>query len=113
MIIIDHNILIKKINDLPVLRKGACWVVDFLMNRLQRVKLSNAYSDWESVPSGVPQGTKLRPWLFLLMINDLWLDGIDTWKYVDDTSTSEIIQKGTVSNIQLSYSELQVQRTKN
>ncbi len=104
--LIDHNILIKKINDLPVPRKVACWVVDFLMNRFQRIKLSNAYSDWESVPSGVTQGTKLGPWLFLLMINDLRLDGIDTWKYVYDTST-EIIQKGTVSNIQLSSSELQ------
>ena len=29
------------------------------------------------------------------------------WKYVDDPSTSEIIHKGTDSNIQLSSSELQ------
>ena len=38
------------------------------------------------------------------MINDLRLDVIDMWKYVDDTSTSEIIHKGTDSNIQLSSS---------
>ena len=73
--LIDHNILIKKINDLPIPRKVVCWVVDFLTNRYQRVKLANVYSDWESAPSGVPQGTKLGPWLFFLMINDLRLDG--------------------------------------
>ena len=44
---------------------------------------------------------------YLLMINDLRLDDIDMWKYVDDTSTSEIIHKGTDSNIQLSSFELQ------
>ena len=37
--LIDHNILIKKINDLPIPCKVACWVVDFLTNRYQRVKL--------------------------------------------------------------------------
>ena len=73
------------------------------MNRYQRVKLANVYSDWESVPSGVPQGTKLGPWLFLLFL----LNDIDMWKYVDDTSTSQIIHKGSDSNIQLSSSKLQ------
>ena len=61
--LIDHYILVKKINDLQILRTVACWVVDFLMNGYQRVKLSNVHSDWERVPSGVAQGTKLGPWL--------------------------------------------------
>ena len=39
-------------------------------NRLQRVKLSNdCFSEWGSVQSGVPQGTKLAPWLFLMINN--------------------------------------------
>jgi hypothetical protein len=42
------------------------WIVDFLRNRFQRVKLdSDGYSDFLHVPAGVPQGTKLGPWLFL------------------------------------------------
>ena len=52
------------------------------MDRRQRVKLSTDCSEW----GVVPQGTKHRPWLFILMINDLQLPVSELWKYVDDTS---------------------------
>ena len=50
-----------------------------------------------------PQGKKLRLWLFFLLINDLDLnDNINAhlWKYVDDTTTSEIVPKGHQSCLQ-------------
>ena len=59
------------------------------------------------MPSGVPQGTKLGPWLFLLMINDLHPSEAQAWKYVDDTTLAEVVPKSGNSSIQCSVTEVE------
>ena len=62
--LVDKNILVTK------LHKYGIKPTVFLRNRFQRVKLdSDCYSDFLHVPAGVPQGTKVDPWLFLAKIN--------------------------------------------
>ena len=55
---------------------------------------------------GVPQGSKLGPWLIIIMINELDVSGTDLWKYVDDTTISETISKNRDSHIQAAVDTL-------
>lgn len=81
-----------------------------LTDRRQRVKLAqDCFSEWRYIPVGVQQGTKLGPWLFLIMITDLNAGETDIWKYVDDTTISEVMTKGQESCIQQMIDALAIQ----
>ena len=98
--LVDHNLLISKLYSVGVKPTVVNWICDFLRNRSQRVKLdSSCFSEFVNVPAGIPQGTKIGPWLFLAMINDLSTTSA-LWKFADDTTLAEVIPKSSTSTLQ-------------
>ena len=110
---INYKILISKMRKLDINESITNWVIDFLSGRKQRVKISGVFSDWLPVNGGVPQGTVLGPILFLIMVNDLVVDHDRRWKFVDDTSVSEVINKNEMGKMQCLVNDINTWCMKN
>ena len=99
--LVDHNLLVSKLFNFEIKPTVINWIADFLRGRTQTVKINSVLSSFLQVPAGIPQGTKIGPWLFLAIINDLRISNSTTselWKFADDTSVSEVIPKTGVSS---------------
>lgn len=83
---VPHKRLMTKLKQMGVQGKIARWIEAFLADRSMRVGINGEFSSWETVSSGVPQGSVLGPLLFLIYVNDLpdWME-TEMVMFADDT----------------------------
>ena len=68
---IPYDLLIAKLHALD--ESALVLIYSYLKRRKQSVRINNTYSSFQTILSGVPQGSVLVPILFNNYINDLFL----------------------------------------
>ena len=74
----NHIIKVEKLLSLSVNKKLIAWILDFLTNRTQYVKLNETISNLCKLNTGAPQGCVLSPTLYTLYTNDYRVKHSDT-----------------------------------
>ena len=92
--LVDHNVIVDELLKLQVCPVFIRWIKSFLTSREQCVKIRSSTSSWKPVNGGLPQGTKLGPLLFAILVNSLLQDWNGRIKFVDDATHSKRTQNG-------------------
>ena len=87
---IPHDLLIAKLNAYGVDENALVLIYSYLKRREQSVRINNTYSSFQTILSGVPQGSVLGPILFNVYINYLFLfiKQATLYNYADDNTLS-------------------------
>jgi len=83
--LVPHDRLLMKIPNSGVDSRVVAWVREFLLGRMQRVRVGRQLSEEVRVTSGVPQWGVLCPLLFLDYVNDISKKTVSTIRrFADD-----------------------------
>ena len=103
---VDIRLHLEKLRRYGFNQSLVSWIESFLVGRTQTVVLDGIHSLVATILSGVPQGTALRPLLFLVYINDLELSvkHSNVGLFADDTRISKQIT--CANDCELLYNDL-------
>ena len=106
---VDHDILIKKLEQFGIRGLAKDWFISYLRDRKQIVEVYSAKSNLSTIKQGVPQGSILGSVLFLLYINDLPsnLPLTKTVLFADDTNI--LFNDANTNNLQRKINETSLQ----
>ena len=104
--LVNHNLLLQKLFTRGVPHCLLKWFFSYLQNRSQRVRIGKNHSEWSQLNGAMPQGSRLGPLSFLVLIDDLEV-GCLVHKFVDDTTLTELLDNRTKqSNMQSCFDRL-------
>jgi hypothetical protein len=88
-----HKGLLFKLTLTGVNKQLISWIESYLSDRQQKVVSEGFSSTLKGIKAGVPQGSILGPFLFLVYINDIVIDiKNDIRLFADDTSLFVVVE---------------------
>ena len=68
---VNHNILLEKLKAYGIQPENLKWFRSYLSKRKQFISYNDLKTEMKIVKCGTPQGSILRPLLFIIFVNDL------------------------------------------
>ena len=92
---VDLGVTLRKLKSLGIRGQLGRWLVSFLLNRQQTVVVDGQRSHPHPVISGIPQGSVLGPFLFLVLIGDIDGEIVSSFlsSFADDTRIGHPIEE--------------------
>ena len=69
---IPHDLLIAKLSSYGLNSDSLCYIYSYLKDRKQCVQINNEQSEFDTIISGVPQGSIFGPILYNIFFNDFF-----------------------------------------
>ena len=95
---VKPHMMARKLMSLSINPTLCLWLLDFLTNRQQSVRVNNTFSDNIVKSVGTPQGSVVSPVLYILFTNDCCSDNPNQFyvKFADDTALVDISNSDTM-----------------